>query len=397
MRTILAFLLILPSCVLINPSYKMLASRHVASATCEGAFAKTNFPSSTLQKFKNLFRARQQAVEVKQVVALSPAQHKKIKTIGIEFEGFYDTGKTHKGEIALQLLKYLYRHVPEKDLYPINFAYSQYSQRENRVRLPNKKKFEKFIQHPWLQEESISEKFVISYGKDNHIQEWQIKREPSVYGMSHLRGFEVSSPIIRSEASQNLFLGFLKELTDRREILIQHPQMLGKDPYTQAPLSRSGGLHIHIGKESFKREDQLMLIKTLYLFERQMFEYFNVSESRQKSSLLKSIREAAGRDFKNMTLNEVAEKILKNPAIADKRFYFSIRDKFNTLEFRFFESTADPKVIRHEIEFVTKLSQAILNKNPRLTRLIENKAHTETPEDFLRLLAILKMQPMRIH
>ena len=103
-----------------------------------------------------------------------------------------------------------------------------------------------------------------------------------------------------------------------------------------------------------------------------MFEYFNVSESRQKSAVLRPMREDLDRTTKD--LDEIARRILKNPFISDKWFYFAIRHDLKTLEFRLFESTADPKVIRHEIEFVTKLSQAILNKQVSFVNFIKNQA-----------------------
>ena len=87
MKLFLISLLALTGCSHLKQS-QVATNRHLASNACKQAFTE-----------------------------------KKVKSIGIEFEGFYDNGKTSKAEITKHLLKYLDKHLSRKDLYPLTVSY----------------------------------------------------------------------------------------------------------------------------------------------------------------------------------------------------------------------------------------------------------------------------------
>ena len=340
---------------------------------------------------------------------------KKIRTVGIEFEGFFNSNQTNVTRIAKYLLGYLDKHIPEKDFYPLEIQ-----QGKDIIRFSDKKDLKKRKRLIQKREYAV---FTIRYKQNSHLQEWEVKDEMSLDDATQyqrpLKGFEVSSPIIRSKASQNFFLSALKELSNRRDIFIKKPT----DKKTP------GGLHIHVSKEGFTEKDSLMLIKILILAEKQMFKYFNVSEKRKNSLHIRSFvedlmyfhgyRTTLGENLYelsksrweyplnqllkdkniNTNLDKLAERLIKNPLMASKHYFFSIRNQFNTFEFRLFDSTVDPKIIQHEVEFVTKLSQAVLDKDPNFMRFVESKEKAQqemTSKEFLEFLNILQINPIEI-
>ena len=283
--------------------------------------------------------------------------------------------------------------------------------------------------------------FTVSYGKNSQLETWVIKNDQSLTGFQNLTGLEINSPIIRSKEAQNFFLSFLTELTSRPDIFIEHPTVTHKDipklfssknqdgglfkvssngyiEFYMNPdliiknLVGSGGLHIHVGKESFTEKDQVMLIKTLFLIEKEMFNYFNVSKSRRKGLAISSVRDYINdsrqekASWKNLSteasINKFAtEAIMQHHGkINDMvKLYLNLNPKFNTFEFRLFDSTANPKIIQHEVEFVTKLSQAVLDRDPSFMKFVENKTKAETEitsREFLEFLKILQINPIEI-
>ena len=393
MKLLVVLSLLLVSCSHLKQSDLASTNRHLASSSCKHAFTT-----------------------------------KKVRTVGIEFEGFFNTRKTNEQKILNFLLKYLDKNVLKTELYPIRVEAKDEAISNQRkkgsfssVILSDKKELAAFIKkYNNLPTDLPFEKFVVSYTQKSKMQQWVVESEMTLYGSDYLRGFEVSSPIIHSPETQVLFLSFLKKLASLENIFVQHPQLEakevknltqtylyypGKQTGVKIPLTLSGGIHVHIGKENFTEKDVVLLIRTLLRVEKRMFEYFKVSKSRKKGPYIKTINNAL-KDFreenkhqdKNITWNQSVTKMVETlfKRVGKNTYiHVTVDNNLNTLEFRLFESTTNAKVIQHEVEFVTKLSQAVLDKDPSFMQFIESKKPV-TRKGFLEFLSILDIKPMEI-
>ena len=235
---------------------------------------------------------------------------------------------------------------------------------------------------------------------NNQTQRWVIENEISLDDVKNWIGVEISSPIISSKKEQELFLSALRKLKQKDVIFARHP-LLEKG-------YRAGGLHIHIGKESFDKKREALLIKTLSLVESELFDYFKVSKLRRQNiqplintsaSATHMTNPLSAYSILGMRWAKEAENLAKYKKdfseLGAKTHSINASEEYNTVEFRLFESTTNTKVIRHKIDFVTKLVNAVLKEDSKLVKFIE-KNPMVNEKSFLQFLKILKIEPMNI-
>ena len=323
---------------------------------------------------------------------------KQVETWGIEFEGFFNKKKVTRGLILKDLLLFLSKNVPRKQLYPMELKGMAIKTvpglrgtlKERVIEISNKQDIRRFIKeedHSF----DMSGWARISYGKEK--KSWVIEDETLPSAGSFL-GFEISSPVLRNSQDQKLFQSFIEHIKQKRGVISHLPlNTISKKGMISETSLRSGGLHVHIGKEGFSNQDLAFLYRTLLVIEKQMFEYFQISEGRRNHGQIKHLQDFL--DKKKLSRN--SKSLVKDleGIQAPRNYFISTNMELNTLEIRFFEATTNIKLMDYKVEFAKKLTQAILERNPSLDKLVNGKEEF-TQKSFVELLTLLDMKVINV-
>lgn len=181
----------------------------------------------------------------------------------------------------------------------------------------------------------------------NEIKSYKISQDPSI--VTNQTPFEVSSSILKDEDDFRVF----------REILEEIKNNGGKNE------SASAGVHIHVNFDQAQASEMATLAAIFSEIEKDLKKRFSVSSSR-------------GRHIKNTSKNllkllteenfEESDSIKKLLRIQTRKHALNLRsyDRFDTVEFRLFNSTLDLEAIELMVDFSTKLVKAIRTQNPKL-------------------------------
>ena len=219
--------------------------------------------------------------------------------------------------------------------------------------------FEKYLDYNIL---SVN----IQYKYKDKIYKWSVDHEDS---MGKLHVVEIISPVLERREEAQVFYSLIERLNSIYKFT-------GKDEL---------GFHIHVDASQFNRADQGTLLKTLLIVEQSLYNYFGSSKKRftHIAPLSQFVNKARGE------IIDLRESLLPT----DKEHGIIYSPHWETIEFRFFNSTTSVEKMNFAIEFSTRLMQAVEQKNPRLIQFIEK--HEEVSSgDIHELFEVLKLDQL---
>ncbi len=218
--------------------------------------------------------------------------------------------------------------------------------------------------------------YIVRYEHDGRIYDYEIKEDTSIHSTPVHLGMELASPKMYNQQDINLFHDILNQLKKEGKI---------KTSYT-------AGTHVHVGfPEAYPHEIALAL-SLFSAFQQQIYEAFSVLPERRRrhaefigNKVLSFLREIDNNDF---TIKDILDRFpTKNYSLNPEPL-----NRFDTVEFRLFNSSLNPEQIGQMINFAQAFIRAIREKDPQLLRLFENRKLEELPFEQLAEAISLEIQ-----
>lgn len=214
--------------------------------------------------------------------------------------------------------------------------------------------------------------FIIRYKKKNNkVMTWTIKEDPTV-GTEEIP-LEITSPILEEPEDYESFKKVIQ---------------LVKDAGAQSEPS-TGGVHVHV---NFNHQDGPELAALAGIFseiEEEVKQLFSVMPTRNDHIkptgrlLLRTIKETKNPNDASFLYNLINSQS-RNHALNLQ----SLR-RFQTVEFRLFNSTFDIEALELMSDFATKVVEAVRQKNPQLIQFL---TESDEPITLSRVANILEMK-----
>jgi hypothetical protein len=214
-------------------------------------------------------------------------------------------------------------------------------------------------------EESADEEsfdYFIRYERNDKVETWGLPYEPDLYDRhtGQTVGIELTTPVMRNDDDLILFV----------EVL----QLMEKLKLSSA-IDR-GGVHVHIGTQSLTIEELYLVAKALESSYDQLIKFFKPQEKR-KHIQIGQLRIGLPRLLK---LVKEKSSILASEAKLVHNYFkygpFRFNEDFETLEFRFFNSTTNPTLISFYKEFSIRFVRQALSDS-RFRQSVETMSYAE--------------------
>lgn len=233
-----------------------------------------------------------------------------------------------------------------------------------------KKKQVQTIHNPYINQYEIS---YISNSGQKKI--FKLDRDPSV--ISRRASFEISSPILETPEDFHVF----------QEIVKQLKKIGGKNE------ANTGGIHIHIDFSDISFGETAGIAAVFSEIEEELMNRFSTSASRKvytqptSKELIDFLKKATIDEDLTVASTEIWKTISNNTR--QHALNLQAYRIYNTVEFRFFNSTLDLEALELMHDFSSKLVQGIRTQN---TSLVDYLVHHHGPIEVDHIAKILGMK-----
>lgn len=188
---------------------------------------------------------------------------------------------------------------------------------------------------------------------------------------------EINSPIIEGPEDLELFFTILKALSGRAGVQAE--------PGT-------AGVHVHVGFPEATEAELLFLANLFAALEDDLYDFFSVMPSRSNYAAKVGPLYAEALDL-SQDPRELFIRRTFDKSTRKRGFNLLSIKRHGTVEFRLFNSTTSPFLIKAMVDFAQKLGTAVREQDPRLVNFLEQHAH----ECKLPLTDLAKALDMKIH
>lgn len=210
--------------------------------------------------------------------------------------------------------------------------------------------------------------YVIRYQHNGRVYDYEIKEDVTIHSSPVHIGTELTSPKLYNRRDIDLFYDILNQLKTEGKIKISY----------------TAGTHVHVGFPEAYPHEVALALSLFSAFEQQIYEAFSVLPERRRKyagfigdGALNFLRETDSNDF---TIKDILDRFpSKNYGLNPESL-----KRFETLEFRLFNSSLKIEQIDQMINFAQAFIRAIREKDPKLVKLLsENRKLEELPFEQL--------------
>lgn len=212
----------------------------------------------------------------------------------------------------------------------------------------------------------------VLYEKDGQEYVYEIAQDPSIKTTPKTQDVELISPIMRSHQDIQVFYHVLNALKKQAGL---------------KPEPTSSGTHIHIGFPEAQMPELALLAYLFQSLDKEVAETFSVLPSRADEYAQAFSQTEMDFLIDAATLNQPFIRMSAGYIKAsNKALNINALKETGTVEFRIFNSTVSPSQIQVMLDFVSKLTVAVREKDPRLVTFLKN--HINESEFSLDALAL---------